>query len=255
MPEEIPLGGNLNDAVRVGDTVRRRAGPWTPTVHALLRFLEAQGFPAPRVRGIDEEGREILEYVEGQAHSGHPTPLPDTVFTEEQLIASARLLRRYHDVVNRFQAPQNAHWRLVSPKPHEVICHNDWTPWNAIFRDGQFLLMVDWDLAGPGPRIWDVANAAACWVPFLRGHGVPEVREPFRRLRLFCEAYGLDDRASLLMALRDRTRYLVGFVASEAKGGDPGMQKLDAANAPERLRNDLERFIERHRADLDRALA
>jgi hypothetical protein len=37
---ETSLGGNLNDAVRVGGTVRRRAGPWTPAVHALLRFLE-----------------------------------------------------------------------------------------------------------------------------------------------------------------------------------------------------------------------
>src|SRR5207245_6356716 len=31
---EIPLGGNLSQAVRVGDTVRRRAGPWTPGVQA-----------------------------------------------------------------------------------------------------------------------------------------------------------------------------------------------------------------------------
>jgi hypothetical protein len=46
MAEELPLGGNLNDAVRVGNTVRRRAGPWTPAVHTLLRFLEAEGFPA-----------------------------------------------------------------------------------------------------------------------------------------------------------------------------------------------------------------
>lgn len=37
---EIPLrGGNMNSGVvRVGDTVRRRAGPWTPAVCALLQF-------------------------------------------------------------------------------------------------------------------------------------------------------------------------------------------------------------------------
>jgi aminoglycoside phosphotransferase (APT) family kinase protein len=253
--DEQSLGGNLNEAVRVGDTVRRRAGPWTSTVHELLRFLEAEGFPAPHARGIDAEGREILEYIEGDAYSGHPIPLPDAVFAEEQLIASARLLRRYHDLVTRFEARPNARWRLVSPEPHEVICHNDWTPWNAIFRDGRFLLTVDWDLAGPGPRIWDVANAAAGWVPLVRAYGIPEVPDPFGRLRLFCDAYGLDDRASLLTALRDRTRYIVGFIAREARSGDPGMQKLDAANAPARVREDLERFIEHHRAALERALA
>lgn len=67
MPEEQSIGGNLNDAVRVGGTVRRRAGPWTPAVHALLRFLEREGFDAPRVIGMDERGREILEYIEGEA--------------------------------------------------------------------------------------------------------------------------------------------------------------------------------------------
>jgi hypothetical protein len=48
---EIPLdGGNMSSGVvRVGDTVRRPAGPWTPTVHALLGHLHAAGFRgAPR---------------------------------------------------------------------------------------------------------------------------------------------------------------------------------------------------------------
>jgi phosphotransferase family enzyme len=203
---------------------------------------------------VDDQGREILEYIDGQGYSGHPTPLPDFVFSEEQLLASAGLLRRYHDLVTRFRGAPDARWRLVSPEPHEVICHNDWTPWNALFRDGRFLLTVDWDLAGPGPRIWDVANAAWCWVPFTRGYGIPEVRDPFRRLRLFCDAYGLDDRASLLVALRDRVRYVASFIATEAKGGDPGMQKLIASNAPARVRDDVERFIAENRADLEHAL-
>jgi hypothetical protein len=52
--------------VRLGDTVRRPARPWTPAVHALLTYLEDVGFPySPRVLGIDETGREILTYVDG----------------------------------------------------------------------------------------------------------------------------------------------------------------------------------------------
>jgi hypothetical protein len=54
-------GGNTGGAVRIGDTVRRTAGAWTPAVHALLAHLESKGFPgAPRPRGLDESGREIL---------------------------------------------------------------------------------------------------------------------------------------------------------------------------------------------------
>ncbi len=60
--QEIPLlGGNTSTVVRVGDTVRRNAGPWTPAVHALLRHLEYVGFTgAPRALGMDEQGREVL---------------------------------------------------------------------------------------------------------------------------------------------------------------------------------------------------
>ena len=54
-------GGTVNDVVRRGDTVRRSAGPWTPTVQALLAWVRAQGVsfvPAPL--GLDEQGREVL---------------------------------------------------------------------------------------------------------------------------------------------------------------------------------------------------
>jgi hypothetical protein len=58
--------GNVSTVVRIADTVRRGTGPWTPAVHALLRYLEEVGFDgAPRVRGIDEQGREILTYLSG----------------------------------------------------------------------------------------------------------------------------------------------------------------------------------------------
>jgi len=54
---------------RAGDIVIRDAGPWTPTVHALLRHLEEVGFHgAPRVvgSGFDAQGRETLSFVAGE---------------------------------------------------------------------------------------------------------------------------------------------------------------------------------------------
>ena len=48
------MGGLISTVTRVGDTVRRGTGPWTPAVHALLRHLEGVGFDgAPMVLGID----------------------------------------------------------------------------------------------------------------------------------------------------------------------------------------------------------
>jgi len=255
MEEEESLGGNLNDAVRVGDTVRRRAGPWTPAVHDLLRFLEREGFPAPRVGGIDERGREILGYIEGEAHAGNPVPLPDRVFDEEHMIGAARLLRRYHDVVTRFVPRPNARWRLLSPEPHEIICHNDWSPWNAVFRGGRFALTLDWDLAGPGSRVWDVANAAHSWAPLISGaRAIPEIGERARRLRIFCDAYGLEDRGDLLATMRARLIHVGKFIAEEARLGDPGMRRLVEWDTPRIMFEDDVGYLERHRETLERAL-
>ena len=65
---EIPLlGGQLTPGiVRVGNTVRRPAKGNAAFVHDLLLFLENQDFPfAPRFLGRDEQGRDILSYLEG----------------------------------------------------------------------------------------------------------------------------------------------------------------------------------------------
>lgn len=65
---EIPLGGgNVSGGVmRIGDTVRRPAGPWTPAVHALLGHLHAAGFHgALQPLGLDELGREVLTFISG----------------------------------------------------------------------------------------------------------------------------------------------------------------------------------------------
>jgi hypothetical protein len=62
--EEIELhGGNMTPVVKVGNTVRRSTGPWTPAIHALLAHLREHEFHnAPQPFGLDNRGREILSY-------------------------------------------------------------------------------------------------------------------------------------------------------------------------------------------------
>jgi hypothetical protein len=102
---EVPLsGGNMSSGVvRVGDTVRRPAGPWTPAVHALLAHLHDVGFRgAPRPLGIDERGREILTFVPG------PVAWPGTFYLlddDGQLRRVACLIREFHDAVDGFTPP------------------------------------------------------------------------------------------------------------------------------------------------------
>lgn len=91
--ESLAGAGKGREVWRVGDTVRRSVGPWTPAVHTLLRHLESVGFDgAPRVLGIDDQGREILTFIPGEEGWNNP-------WSDEALIQAAQLIRRYHDAV------------------------------------------------------------------------------------------------------------------------------------------------------------
>ena len=108
MPEEIPLVGGGRSAVsRIGDVVHRETGPWASSVHALLRHLEAEGFPgAPRVvgSGFDAEGRETLSFMSGV--SLHPGPWPD-----QAMFNLGQMLAAFHRASMSFVPPPDATWR------------------------------------------------------------------------------------------------------------------------------------------------
>jgi len=252
--EEQNLGGNLSDAVRIGDTVHRRAGPWTPSVHALLQYLERNGFDAPHVIGMDAQGREILSFIPGEAHAGTPIPVPDHVMDDERLAEAARLLRRYHDLVADFGPPADARWRLVAPTAHEIICHNDWSPWNALLREGQVEVMLDWDLAGPGTRLWDLANAAYSWAPLFESRKTWPLADRARRLALFLDAYELEDRSEVLPTMRSRLIHVARFIENEARSGDPGMRRLVSQGVVTSMLEHDVPYLDEHRSTLERAL-
>ena len=160
MSETVLEGGDLNHVVRVGDTVRRPQGEWSPAVHALLLHFERVGFDgAPRFLGIDEQDREILSFVEGD-----PGLAPLSA-GDDALVALGRLLRRMHEAVADFEPPPDAAWFTGGEGP--LICHRDLFPPNVILRGGRPVAFVDWDFAGPAEPLDDVFSAASHWVPLI----------------------------------------------------------------------------------------
>jgi hypothetical protein len=229
--EEIVLsGGNMTPVVRVGDTVRRAAGPWTPTIHALLRHVRAEGFAAvPEPLGIDEQGREILSFLPGKVAT---YPLDDLVLGEPMLLRVARALRAYHDATVDMVGLPGAVWQWRAHEPAEVICHNDFAPYNMTFEGGELTGVIDFDLASPGPRVWDMAYTAYRFVP-LTDPANPDVPYPgapaqARRLAAFCEAYG-DGRigpGEVVEAAIAKLRELVEFIVRSAAAADPAQQAV-----------------------------
>jgi hypothetical protein len=254
--EERLDGGNTGGAVRVGETVRRPAGPWTPAVHALLLHLARNGFPgSPRPLGVDDQGREILPFLDGET-VGSTLPWPAWTHSGPALAQVARWLRRYHDVVADFVPPDEAVWRMGGRwRPGLIIGHNDAAPYNAVWRDGHLAGFIDWDMASPVTAAWDLAFAAFSWVPLHARHVV--AREGFTafgarpaRLRLFLAEYGWTGTAGeFLDVVQARIRAHADGVRALAATGDPLFTRLVAHGVADDLDTALTE-LERDRTTL-----
>lgn len=224
MPDQEYLtGGGVNEVLRTGDTVRRPTGPWTPLVHGLLNHLRERGFTAaPEVHGIDETGREVLGFVQGEVSN---YPLSPTAASAEALVSAARLLRAYHDATTDYVRLHPTGWQLSEREPAEVVCHGDFAPYNCVLDGSTVIGMIDFDTAHPGPRLWDVAYAVYRWAPLTAPEnedGFGSVPQQALRARDFCDAYGLtaEARAGLVDAIADRLTALVEFMRGRASSGD-----------------------------------
>lgn len=230
--ESLP-GGNVGGAVRVGSTVRRPTGSWTPAVHALLAHVRAAGLDAvPVVLGFDERGREVLTYSEGRVLD------PDEHVPDAEVAQIAGWLARYHRAVDGFVPPGQAPWRNTDRalRAGEIVCHLDVAPYNVVVQDERLVAVIDWDMAGPGRPVEDVAFCAWNAVPLFRDVGV---EESARRLRLLCEAYGRLDPVTVLHAVGPRIEAACARIAAGQRAGDVGMLNLTAIGEPARSRDRL----------------
>ncbi len=254
--EEIPLsGGNVTTVVRLGDTVRRPMKPWSRAVQGLLRHLEQRGFEgAPRFLGVDDQGREILTFIPGEVG------FRPYIWSETVLVQAARLLRRFHDATLGYVPPPDAAWQFVYPdvRQQEVICHNDFAPYNLVFVSEQPQALIDFDMAGPGPRIWDIAFAVYWFVPLwydgnAHVRGLADLTQCSWRVRCFCDAYGCAATPALLDTVEQRLQALCSWLIRRAAAGDPVYQTMIDEGHLAGYQRALATFQE-HRPALEQAL-
>ncbi|MEM7803066.1 MAG: phosphotransferase [Chloroflexota bacterium] len=255
--EEIPLaGGNVNaGVVRLGDTVRRSMSAVSPTVHRLLKHLEDKGFDgAPRFLGIDDQEREILSFVEGE--SGIPSYLWEG---DGPLIAAAQLLRRYHEATLDFPNDGSFTWGIAyrDASRHEVICHNDFAPYNFIYRDQKPVAVIDFDLIGPGPRLRDIAYATYWLTPLsfgsddLRTWSEKDLQNGSRRLHLFCNTYGVDVDRALLEMVHEVLSFMGNTMEMLPLLGPEVTSKLEADGHVTHWQKEAQAFLDnRHRLSI-----
>jgi len=252
VPVQNLAGGTANRGrvVRIGDTVIRPVAPCWPATHALLAHLAAAGFDgAPRVLSADAS-TEMLTYIRGRAAV---PPLTPDLLTDAALVSIAALLRRYYLAVASFD-PSCHRWPRPIPARFRtsLVSHNDVHPGNLVFRNGEAVALIDFDLASPGCAAWDLASAARNWAPLQGDEDIADERQgrSLARFRILLQASGLPraERRQVAEAVVANHDWTYAIVAEAAAIGHEGFADQWRATALPAAR--ARRWCQRHRRDL-----
>jgi len=218
--------GQDNPPEKIGETVHREVGENDCYVHSVLSFLNKTPYCfAPNFLGLDEDGREILEYIEGVVpHSADVHPKTWSIETMQDIF---KKIRELHDLTSGSDLAGN----------QECVCHGDLSYANTVYRDGKAVAFIDWDWAHPGKRIDDVAHAVLEFLSIGEYEGNGGAAERAELARALVDAYGLSsgDRSKLLSVmlqslLNTRQQQLEHF-----RQGKASAIKLVNAGVPEQI--------------------
>lgn len=159
-------GGRLNrgDVMRIGDRVHRPRRRGADATEALLRHLESVGFEgAPRFLGHDDEGRQVLSFLDGTVYAATNPPWTDSDEVNANALGRvAALVRDMHDALDGFEPPQGLETFRPLPLPGTAWNHGDVHYANTVFRDAEPVAFIDFDCCAPAGRLYDPASLLFC---------------------------------------------------------------------------------------------
>jgi hypothetical protein len=231
------LAGNVGGAWRIGGTVHRPTGPWTPAVHALLDFLAPRLERIPGVVGFDEQDREVLTFLPGRV-----VDVDTELLTSGQIDSLVSWTRRFHEMVAGFDHP--GPWRYPHVPGASLIGHNDIAPYNVSFEGDDVAGVFDWDLAGPTTPLMELAFIAWNCVPLWRDIGDQASAERIRRI---CSAYGGVPPTQIVDMVPRRIQMMLDWIPLGAAAGDAGLRRLMSQGEPQRSQTALNELVPRLR--------
>lgn len=234
--------GNMSEVLKEGNFIYRDLKPQSKTIHRLLLHLEEKGIRfVPRFLGVNDKNQEMLSFVEGETVEYYPASndFQRRIKTVQQ---AAKILREYHDATLDFEKLPQDIWYLQykGGSEKEVICHNDFAPYNVTFIDDEPAGMIDFDTACPAPRIWDIAYAVYRFVPLGMEVYAPDKKtcrqydkaldcsERRLLLKAFLDAYGNMDVSEVLQNVVLRLQDLVTLFDEECRKGNAAFIKMKA---------------------------
>jgi hypothetical protein len=214
----VSTHGSGATGVRVVDgRVHRRTGPWTADVHDLLAHVRSSGLPeAPEVLGFDDNGDEVLAFIEGDEIRA--------ALTDGQLASVGDVLRRLRAALAAFPDPGRRSWRRRGFGGEE-LAHGDVGWWNLVFRGDEVVGLIDWDLASTACQLFDLAYALWTCVPL---EADLDVDDALRRARIVVDAFGAtdDERRRLPETIAFAQARVTWVIAEGAVDGDLGLPRI-----------------------------
>lgn len=245
--EQELTGGNASESVvRIGHTVRK---PWLENSSAVQNYLGAlrtSGVDVPQPLGRDEDGRHVVEYIEGVL------ALDQLPLDQEDLLRVGRMIRQIHDASETVEIPNPGNWKMLLPAENpNLMCHNDLAPWNLI--TGDRWVFIDWDGAGPSTRLWDLAYAAQSFGMLFEGQAV---KSAATRLRALVDGYDacLALRDALPAAMAKRAAAMFELLRSSSESGFQPWADMYANGHGEHWRT-AANYVAQNNAAWERALA
>ncbi len=247
--------GHMADVVWLDDHVVRSRAPWSDATHAVLQYLEEQGFPgSPRLVDSDST-HEVLSYLLGRSIPADLNGYRD----DETLLTIAAAIRSLHQALKGFSPPEGVTFPRMpgAPRGGSFVCHNDLAPWNTIMDGRTFSGFVDWDLVTLATPAWDFAYATWCFVPLYADDATfGDIDERGRRLALFLDEVPRSaiEGSDFIEVIGQRQRSAFDTVEQWGRAGVPGFDRLYRERLHRGALDDIAWF-DRHRGELRRAIA
>ena len=146
-----------------------------------------------------------------------------------------------------------------TPNNIEVLCHNDFAIYNIIFNNEKPVGIIDFDVAAPGPRSWDIAYTLYTCVPLSRVYytesgetihyeSAQHAGRMKERIKLFVQSYGKSMDEDYLGMVLLRLEALCTYMKSKANRRRHQFQRMIDEGHLEHYEKDM-KFIRDHGAE------
>ena len=218
-------GGRQTGIYKSGKTVIRPRTPFSENIHQFLRDIRKAGFTkCPVPHGFDENGNEVLEYIEGDVSN---YPLSREFSSLEIVYSAGRVLNQFHAASETVfkSINKNLQWLLPNRSQPQLICHGDYAPYNVVVKNAEVIGMIDFDTIHFGTKPDDIAYGMYRWATLFRQSSpdrIGPLEMQIKRAKVFCDGYGLsaESRAGLVDVMIKKIEALVLFMRENAKAGN-----------------------------------